>query len=139
MAHPYARLRCETCTWMGMASECKYAEGNCSYCAALTAYELKDFPGPHPVYHFCPSCDRQVASFALLTAEEKKQLFEFIQDCEDMEDPMDDFRMKIGDLWFWNGDRICMEACMNALMDSPYQEYMEEMVQWWEMTSDPFE
>lgn len=138
MTHPFARLRCETCTWIGHADQCKYAEANCSYCAALTAYELKDIPGPHPVYHFCPSCDKQVAEFALLSKEEKQWLLEFIADCEEaMGDPMDYFRMNIGGLWFWNWNRVCMEACMNALMDSPHQEYMQEMVLWWEMTSDP--
>lgn len=141
MTHPYARLRCETCTWMGMPSECKYAEGNCEYCAALTAYELKNIPGLHPVYHFCPSCDKQVAEFALLSAEEKQWLFEFIQDCEEASgDPLDSFRMNIGGLWFWNWNRWCMEACLNALMDSPHQEYIEELERWWLTSSDdPFE
>ena len=137
MTHPYARLRCETCTWMGMPSECKYAEGNCEYCAALTAYELKNIPGLHPVYHFCPSCDKQVAEFALLSAEEKQWLFEFIQDCEEASgDPLDSFRMNIGGLWFWNWNRWCMEACLNALMDSPHQEYIEELERWWLTSSD---
>ena len=120
-----------------MPSECKYAEGNCEYCAALTAYELKNIPGLHPVYHFCPSCDKQVAEFALLSAEEKQWLFEFIQDCEEASgDPLDSFRMNIGGLWFWNWNRWCMEACLNALMDSPHQEYIEELERWWLTSSD---
>lgn len=119
-----------------MPSECKYAEGNCEYCAALTAYELKNIPGPHPVYHFCPSCDKQVAEFALLSAEEKQWLFEFIQDCEASGDPLDSFRMNIGGLW----NRWYMEACMNALLDTPHQEYIEELERWWLTSSDdPFE
>lgn len=137
MTHPYARLRCETCTWMGMADQCKYAEANCNYCAALTAYELKDIPGPHPVYHFCPCCDKQVAEFAILTTEEKKWFFEFIQDCEEASgDPLDYFRMNIGGLWFWNWNRWCMEACLNALTDTPHQEYVKELEQWWDSTVD---